>query len=213
LPDALSEGVVAAFERRIETHSDPTWDAAHLLDPANAVRSSITGDWNLCFTKFMGSAEMRVRKEALQTTILRLTKDPVAAKRELILLQSDPLPDFMVQALELMTTGGEGEPVAAPSTQRRINFWANMGAGAFPEVAEAAVRLLSMHATSCASERNWSLWGSLCTAARNRLAIERANKLISIRGNSKQLNESALTKDDFEALEAKLDEEGVITVE
>ncbi len=44
-----------------------------------------------------------------------------------------------------------------------------------------------MHATSCANERNWSLWGNVFTKSRNRLGIEKAEKVIFIRGNSDQV--------------------------
>jgi hypothetical protein len=68
------------------------------------------------------------------------------------------------------------------------------------------VLLLSMHATCCACERNWSLWGSLCTQARNRLAITSANKLITIRGNSSALHQAALSEEDIKLLEEKAEQ-------
>jgi hypothetical protein len=46
------------------------------------------------------------------------------------------------------------------------------------------MRLLMFHATTCAAERNWSVWGNIFTKARNRLAIERAEKLVYARGNA-----------------------------
>ena len=48
-----------------------------------------------------------------------------------------------------------------------------------------AARLLSAHVTSCATERNWSLFGNIFSKTKNRLALERAKKLAFIRGNSK----------------------------
>ena len=64
--------------------------------------------------------------------------------------------------------------------------------------------VLSMHATSCASERNWSLWGNLYVKARNRLAIERAEMLVYIRGNSNKGLVSKFTDEEIllQALEA-----------
>jgi hypothetical protein len=41
------------------------------------------------------------------------------------------------------------------------------------------MRLLCLHATSAATERNWSLWGREYTSARNALGLERAKKLIT----------------------------------
>jgi hypothetical protein len=43
--------------------------------------------------------------------------------------------------------------------------------------------LLPRHATSCASERNWSVWGNTYTKLRNKLAIGTAEKMIFIAGN------------------------------
>jgi hypothetical protein len=75
--------------------------------------------------------------------------------------------------------------VLALAEQRR-NFWEQYGSKEYPLVAKAALRLLGMHATTCSSESNWSLFGSTFTKARNRLAVARAEKLVFIRGNLKQ---------------------------
>ena len=40
-----------------------------------------------------------------------------------------------------------------------------------------------MHTTSAASERNWSTWGSLFTSTRNRLGIEKAQKMVYVKAN------------------------------
>jgi hypothetical protein len=74
--------------------------------------------------------------------------------------------------------------------KERRGWWENFGAKEWPWLAKAAVRLLAMHATSCAAERNWSLWGSTFVKSRNRLAIDRANKLIFLRGNNNAANQS-----------------------
>ncbi len=44
--------------------------------------------------------------------------------------------------------------------------------------------MLLMHASTCASQRNCSAWGLVCTKARNRLAIERTEKIVYICGNA-----------------------------
>jgi hypothetical protein len=54
----------------------------------------------------------------------------------------------------------------------------------FPELAEVVLRLLSLHPTSAATERNWSLWGRVYTSARNALGLKRAKKLIVFCFNS-----------------------------
>ncbi|KAJ9534756.1 hypothetical protein QJQ45_013119 [Haematococcus lacustris] len=76
------------------------------------------------------------------------------------------------------------------TVQRRLyeaaryrNFW-RKAASNFPLLAAAACKLLAVHVTSAASKRNWSAWGRLYTAARNRLGMERAKKLIFIKANA-----------------------------
>ena len=54
----------------------------------------------------------------------------------------------------------------------------------FPLISKAAGRLLSAHVTSCATERNWSLFGNIFSKTRNRLALEHAQKMAYIRTNS-----------------------------
>jgi hypothetical protein len=72
-----------------------------------------------------------------------------------------------------------------PSAAARRGWWNRAAKQMYPYLTIiAAVRLLSMHSTTCAAERNWSLWGNVYTKARNRLlAISRAEKLIFIKGN------------------------------
>jgi len=79
--------------------------------------------------------------------------------------------------------------------EAKVNFWRLWGKRSFPALADVAVRLLCMHSTACASERNWSAWGLLYTKHRSRLALERARKLIYIRCNSKECSQDDLEAD------------------
>jgi hypothetical protein len=67
-------------------------------------------------------------------------------------------------------------------TDTRLAFWKVAGSQ-WPLLATAARRLLPRHATSCSTERNWSQWGLTYTPLRNRLGVEKAEKLIFIAGN------------------------------
>jgi hypothetical protein len=62
-------------------------------------------------------------------------------------------------------------------------FWQQYAANEFPFMAKAAVRLLSMHVTTCASERNWSIWGKVYTKDRSRLGLSLGEQIVYIRGN------------------------------
>jgi hypothetical protein len=57
-----------------------------------------------------------------------------------------------------------------PSLSMRLNIWKWFGTKEFASLTKVAQRLLVCHATSCATERNWSLWGRVYTASRNGLA-------------------------------------------
>jgi hAT family C-terminal dimerisation region len=62
----------------------------------------------------------------------------------------------------------------------RKGVWNRFGKQEFPHLWKVAVRLLSILPTSSASVCNWSLWGRVYTAARNRLGLERAKNLILV---------------------------------
>jgi hypothetical protein len=64
------------------------------------------------------------------------------------------------------------------SVCRRYGQKTASGSPLYPELSKVACRLLSLHPTSCAAERNWSLWGRVYTASRNSLGLERAKKII-----------------------------------
>jgi hypothetical protein len=106
--------------------------------------------------------------------------------------------DSILTMLTTRQSEGEGPSrvtVVAP-VDSRLRYWARYLAGNYPLLASAARRLLLLHVTTCSCERNWSLWGTTYTKARNALAIERAEKLIYIKANGGQGN----SKDDQEVL-------------
>ena len=69
------------------------------------------------------------------------------------------------------------------SIEARLGWWEKTASSKFPWLAKVAQVLLPRHVTTCAAERNWSVWGNVYTKARNRLAVGRAEKLIFIAGN------------------------------
>ena len=79
----------------------------------------------------------------------------------------------------------DGSVQLQPAAFRR-NFWQGHMSSKFPRISEVASRLLSAHVTSCATERNWSMFGHIFSKSKNRLALERAKKIAFIRGNSCQ---------------------------
>eukprot|EP00955_Chlamydomonas_euryale_P084660 363993-Chlamydomonas_euryale.AAC.5 len=67
----------------------------------------------------------------------------------------------------------------APMSEGR-GLWSMYLAKTYLLLAKGADNLLSMHATSVASERNWSAWGQIYTTYRNRLSLDKANTIVFI---------------------------------
>ncbi|KAG1658601.1 hypothetical protein FOA52_016213 [Chlamydomonas sp. UWO 241] len=74
--------------------------------------------------------------------------------------------------------------IITPASSRRGLWTKNLANNGFPLLALCADRLLSMHATSAASERNWSVWAQIFTKFRKRLGLIKGEMLVFIRGNS-----------------------------
>ena len=91
-----------------------------------------------------------------------------------------PLIDRATTKYEVTRPNGSDILWMAPISERR-NLWNWLPA--FPKLAVFANRLLSMHTTACASERNWSKWGLMFAKNRARLGIERASQIIFLSEN------------------------------
>ena len=183
---SLSSGVVAMFKARVTKHQNPAWAAAYLMDPINAVEAVESTPQQPVFNLPFAQLTATERDAALQCA-KQLVDDPVALQREWDTLRLMPLPSEMSSLVPILhqkkvNTVGKREVVQLQPAQARRNWWSH--GTDFPQLRQAALRLLSMHTTSCASERNWSIWGSIYVKSRNRLAVSRAEKLVFIRGNS-----------------------------
>jgi hypothetical protein len=66
-----------------------------------------------------------------------------------------------------------------PTATVRIRVWRKFG-DSMPELQAVPERLLSVHATSAATELNWSLWGRMHCATRSSLGMQCAKALIAI---------------------------------
>ena len=69
--------------------------------------------------------------------------------------------------------------VARISEHRNMRNWLPD----FPNSALIATRLLSMHTTACASERNWSKWGLMFAKNRAKLCIQGACQMTFLSEN------------------------------
>ncbi|DBA79979.1 TPA: hypothetical protein ACH3X1_008182 [Trebouxia sp. C0004] len=69
---------------------------------------------------------------------------------------------------------------------------------AYPTLSPVARRLLSLHATSCAPERNWSQWGKMYRKDRSSLAFTRGEKLIAVSSAAKLAHKDLKSCDEKE---------------
>ncbi|KAJ9525779.1 hypothetical protein QJQ45_003396 [Haematococcus lacustris] len=161
----LALGVVAAFRRRPNykclapgTHPRPTM---HRLQPS--------------------------QQEDVVTVVARLAECSLqTARRELTLLTLGDWPTDMKSSVEAIVaetrTDEDGKTTTACISVRR-GLWTFQGARHFPILRQAAIRLLSMHVTTAAAERNWSSWGNTYNAGRSQLNVATAEKMVYIKAN------------------------------
>ncbi len=102
-----------------------------------------------------------------------------AVTAEFTLLRKAGLPKAHVDLCKALAERSEQEDgtLQLQQAENRRLFWLMHMSSKFPW-------LLSAHVTSCAPERNWSMFGNIFSKTKNRLALERAKKIAYIRGNS-----------------------------
>lgn len=197
------------LRRRFAIHYQKEWAAAYALEPSNAIQGE-DGGWSLPLAleelprptalngdplefNFGPNNGQRVMKEddVLSCVQELCGADKAAVEAELGVLELGGVTGGTVLARLMKiaaakTTDEGGKVTLAPITHRR-SWWSRAADKGFPLLARVAIKLLSCHITSCATERNWSLWGNVYVKARNRLQLERAKKLIGIRHNDAAL--------------------------
>jgi len=68
----------------------------------------------------------------------------------------------------------------------------------YPTLSPVARRLLSLHATSAAPERNWSHWGRMYRKDRSSLALTRSEKLVAVSSAAKVANKDNISWEEKE---------------
>jgi hypothetical protein len=69
----------------------------------------------------------------------------------------------------------------------RRDLWTSAPASVFSDLSVVAVKQMSMHVTSCASERNLIKFGRLYDKLRGRLRIEAADKMVFVAQNRQSM--------------------------
>jgi hypothetical protein len=195
-------GVHDAFKERFDKHKHPADLAAWYLDPTNMGQDAM-GWWGPPWEK------LSVDEKAELEKYLKYMAGPDPAAQDEIIKELRSIRDegYHEKLAEYGPVMTEVDPETgkqkAHSVKKRMAFWAKSAIAFYPRLAEAALKLLSMHATTAASERNWSIWTSLYTRTRSNLAIKRAEMLIFIKMNGGQPSLVAdLEKIELETIEA-----------
>jgi hypothetical protein len=179
---------VETFERRIETDSDANlapiynaaYTAAYSFDPYYAVY-----DRDLkCMV--MPEVEQELFDKAV-VLVERVGGEKDGDElRQLMLHGYDKSSSKMIEFLLRKARGG-GEAREPPASASRVKVW-KRGVETYPALCDVACHLLLAHATSAASERNWSLWGQVFTGARRQPRMKNAKMLIAISANDRANN-------------------------
>jgi hypothetical protein len=194
------------FLRRFAVHYQKEWTAAFALDPANAKLEDGTWTFPLALRDLpeptapngapleFNFGPKNGQRVMQPTHILSCVVDLVGADNKAAITAE--LNKLKLRGLSIASELGsmlehvagrttvDGKVMKAPLLDRLAWWRTHAAKEGLPLLAKAAVKLLSCHSTSCASERNWSLWGNIYVKTRSNLALERATKLITIRHNS-----------------------------
>ncbi|KAJ9505989.1 hypothetical protein QJQ45_016977, partial [Haematococcus lacustris] len=187
-------GVLDLLRERLAKGYWPVMPAAYVLDGVNFAPPK--DNLNASPQPPFGLLSPQEKEDAI-TTVARLSKllrsdltdsqVKQAVQREVDVLQLGGWGDSELERFAALLApkppDAAGRVAVEPVSMRRA-FWGKAGPRGFPHLAVAASRLLGVHATSAASERNWSAWGRLFTSARTRLTLERAKMLIYIKANA-----------------------------
>ncbi|KAG1678407.1 hypothetical protein FOA52_015174 [Chlamydomonas sp. UWO 241] len=172
----------AMLKRRRDKHCPDAAYAAVALDPSYFVKEA-SGEWSTAIITMDADEVERVEKYCERF----VAPDEIGAlRKELTRLRLAPLPKQFESLHEVCADRREedGKVFLVAANQRRGLWTRNLARAGFPLLGLCADRLLSMHATSAASQRNWSAWGQIYTKYKTRLGLIKAGKIVYIRGNS-----------------------------
>jgi len=211
------EGVLEQVEKRFRFSYSPDWAAAYVSDPVHFIKAP--GGWMLPFSMLAScevqqadGKEYNLMQDAKESFVRLAGGEGVrdAVLKEIGQLRVSGVPPMHADVCEALSERKQledGRVVLQPAAQRR-QFWLMHMYTQFPHLAAAAGRLLSAHVTSCATERNWSLFGNIFTKTKNRLALERAKKLAYIRTNGSQRTLGADEEIQLSVIDVLDEEEG-----
>jgi hAT family C-terminal dimerisation region/Protein of unknown function (DUF 659) len=190
-----AETLVETFNLRLRVfYYKPAITASFLLDPIN-FRVSDSGLIELPFEMLSTSEE----DEAIADIERLAGKESDRVSQELACLKlngirvgpTDGLSNLNMRLVkECMLVTEQDMPDGSIKRscvggEKRMSLWLKILSALYPVLAEVAAVYLSMHSTSCASERNLSVFGRLYDKFRSRLQLQTGEKLVYLAVNDR----------------------------
>jgi hypothetical protein len=168
------------LSHRIEKHEHDAWAAAHALNPAFVCYDEAT---DTCYFPLAELSEERM--ERVVALVARVTSSgKVAVRAEYSNLAISGEKRAPGKLLAGLTAGSLGQPdYELASIGKRRDWWASVSKE-YPLLAAAARRVLALHPTSAAAERNWSAWGRRFPANRAGMAVSTGMKANYVQVNN-----------------------------
>ena len=177
-PQPIAKQVLDLFQARYKKHCRPNMVAAFAVDPDNFSYEMVAG----MATVLPPTLSDEEREQVVKVVVRMSGGSAWAVEEELVGMESAIWPPSMVTAVKVVLVGAEGQPKPDVPMQRRRALWLRCK-DMYPLFSGVAFRLLSLHPSSCAAERNWSAWGRTYTSLRNRLSKEKAEQMIFFKAN------------------------------
>jgi len=192
VPASFVVNVVRLFRRRLEKHLSAAAIAAYMVDPINWV--DVRGEGVYRPPQLPRSWETLAVEE-----MARLAGTSVEeARREVSQLRRGEWPQELQDYANELATWRRQVPapdrpqkfkVQVASAPSRANLYTDAAAvSQFGNVAKVARRLISMHATTGACERNWHAFGLAYSKQRAALNMSSASKMVAIRMHHGQIS-------------------------
>ncbi|XP_041002595.1 uncharacterized protein LOC121248258 [Juglans microcarpa x Juglans regia] len=178
---SITEGPVEKIiEKRFRKNYHPAWSAAFILDPLYLMRDT-SGKYLPPFKCLTHEQEKDVDK---LITRLVSREEAHVALMELMKWRSEGLDPLYAQAVQVKQRDPVSGKMKIANPQSSRLVWETC-LSEFKSLGKVAVRLLFLHATSCAFKGNWSSMKWVCGQRHSRIGMERAQKMIFIAAHAK----------------------------
>jgi hypothetical protein len=179
--------VLELFDKRLtQFYCKPSMSAAFLLDPLNFEEVK-PGECYLPFTQVkvqkVDDAIEDIHRLGGDQRVLELQRSRLSGFTGLDRMASAVIKECTFEYIQ--EASNDDTCTRVPSVTQRLGVWRKPPAKPYPALASVAEQYLSMHATSCAAERNLSVWGRAYDKCRSSLKLSRADKMIFLHFNGK----------------------------